>query len=543
MTPEQIQKLSGVLTREQIPAGYAPQEISPGKFQFSPSELDALRRQAGAPLAGSTTITAGSLTPTRSITFPEPPVPTDIGGVVARGQGAIGAFAPAPIVETKTSALEERLKELGAPPRAEEAYRSAEEQSGINAARQEEIRAKQAVRAAQAEAKAVEAEIQGVIDRTTARKLQLEQESIGRGRTEAGVAPLVSGIDRQAAIEVLPLQAKALAAQAKVLRLGGDLEAANSALSLAQDQLNTAFRLKTEDAQNLYDYRKSLIQAVYEDVAAKDKKRLDELDKKYTRNQSTVNDAVNNAQSIATKLLDIDPVLASQITQLVPPKIDSPTFSTDLKTYNDKLAGYQAQIKPKVVSTAKTVEELKTASQKAVEIGNVVTAETADTISTVLGSNKVGAATRTAIGTILGVINAAEEMAKASPTGAFGGISPLSSLLDIKIPFTETSVIGPLREAFRSAEGTRNVAFINAINLKVQQWASGAALTEQQTRQVEKLVPTVTDTDAKVQEKLNSLVDIMNLQIRGALQAEGIDYKPQNVDLFAQNKTLEEIFK
>ena len=120
-------------------------------------------------------------------------------------------------------------------------------------------------------------------------------------------------------------------------------------------------------------------------------------------------------------------------------------------------------------------------------------------------------------------------------------INTVNTLLNIKIPFTEIGL--PFREALKSAEGTRNTAYINAINLKVQQWASGASLTKQQIEQVAKLVPMTSDIDTKVREKLNNLVDIMQQQIKGSLQSEGIDYQPQKADLFAQNQTLADIFK
>lgn len=161
-------------------------------------------------------------------------------------------------------------------------------------------------------------------------------------------------------------------------------------------------------------------------------------------------------------------------------------------------------------------------------------------ILSILSDKKIGQSTKTVIGTIMGVINAAEEMAKASPSGKFTGISPLNTILDVKIPFTDIGI--PFREATKSVEGTKNTAYINAINLKVQQWASGASLTKQQTEQVAKLVPTTTDTDAKVKEKLNTLVDIMNQQIKGSLQSEGIEYSPPKTDLFASQKSLADIF-
>lgn len=174
--------------------------------------------------------------------------------------------------------------------------------------------------------------------------------------------------------------------------------------------------------------------------------------------------------------------------------------------------------------------------------GNITT-----DIASAISSNKVGATTKTTLSAIMGVQGALEQIAKDNPTGEIKGISPLNNLLDAKIPFTDTKIFNlPLgfRDASISEEGVTSRAYINGINLKVQQWASGAALTEAQTKQVEQMTPTTNDTDKKVKQKVNALYEFMNQQTRAALLSEGIDLPiPQNVDLWANNDTLEGIFQ
>lgn len=163
-------------------------------------------------------------------------------------------------------------------------------------------------------------------------------------------------------------------------------------------------------------------------------------------------------------------------------------------------------------------------------------------IANAAASNKLSAPTQTSIGPILGVINAAKAMADNNPGGKFGGINPLNVVND-------SSIFGiglPFRQASMSNAGVQNRGAINGINLKVQQWASGASLTTAQTKQVETMVPTVTDTDAKVAEKLNNLTNFMNQQMKATLATSAVQYNPVEVDLYGkgsdQEKSLNDIF-
>lgn len=105
----------------------------------------------------------------------------------------------------------------------------------------------------------------------------------------------------------------------------------------------------------------------------------------------------------------------------------------------------------------------------------------------------------------LGVLLALDTMAKNNPDGKFEGISP------IRMP-----------AIFQSAEGIANRQFLEAINLTTQTWASGAALTAEQTKQVQRLTPDANDTDRQVREKINGLASYMLQQIKGAAIKSGI---------------------
>lgn len=162
---------------------------------------------------------------------------------------------------------------------------------------------------------------------------------------------------------------------------------------------------------------------------------------------------------------------------------------------------------------------------------NNISLKTADDVVSVLKSSKVGQGTKTQLGTIMGVINAAESLAKARPTGKFKGINPFGRVIELLKP-----------EATKRKETIENEGYFEGINLKIQQWASGAALTEAQTEQVKRMTPDKNDTDRVVKTKINNLTNFMQNQISGALEAEGIEYVPEKIDLWAPVNTLADIF-
>lgn len=163
-------------------------------------------------------------------------------------------------------------------------------------------------------------------------------------------------------------------------------------------------------------------------------------------------------------------------------------------------------------------------------------------VLTSLLKGEIGQGTRTNLANVLGVVAAAQDLAAQRPDGNFVGISPLNKFIDgIPLPFTEAKLpIIPFRNTFMRQESTENRQYLEAINLKVQQWASGAALTDKQTDQVEKFTPRAGDRDATVKTKLNGLVNFMLTQSAAQLQSEGITYVPEKVNLFEAAELLEE---
>jgi len=117
---------------------------------------------------------------------------------------------------------------------------------------------------------------------------------------------------------------------------------------------------------------------------------------------------------------------------------------------------------------------------------------------------------------INGVVAAAQQFADNNQSGNFPGLG----------------LVRPGRFTI-GAQGTQNQGAIEAINLRVQQWASGASLTKEQIEQVKKLTPKVNDTDKQARNKTNSLTNFMLSQAQGQLASQGIVYTPPQVNFFS----------
>lgn len=131
-----------------------------------------------------------------------------------------------------------------------------------------------------------------------------------------------------------------------------------------------------------------------------------------------------------------------------------------------------------------------------------------------------GAKNNANIQNALGVIKGLETFAGRNPEGTFMGMAPIRFLPAV------------FRGAKAKTERQFNLGDISAINLKVQQWASGASLTKEQTKQVQRLVPDKNDTDAQVKRKVNQLTQYMLNQVGGELAAQGIESTAPSFDFF-----------
>jgi hypothetical protein len=209
-------------------------------------------------------------------------------------------------------------------------------------------------------------------------------------------------------------------------------------------------------------------------------------------------------------------------------QIQAASISNDMETLLSAAGRYAVD---PVAQSALATDRLQRANiQSQIDERNrIIDTQSGSDLSTIIANNKIGQGTKTKLADILGVINASEDLASARANGKFKGFYPGASLINAITP-----------DAFKRKETIENEGYLDAINLKVQQWASGASLTSDQIKQVNKITPKKGDTDKGIKTKLNSLVNFMNTQARSQLQSEGIDYSPAKVDMFTNVNLLDE---
>lgn len=184
--------------------------------------------------------------------------------------------------------------------------------------------------AAQQNVQNLTGQLNGIVAKSQADSLSVTGQ--GRGVPEAIIGGQQAEIAKEAAIQALPVQAQLAAAQGN--------------LQLAQDHLDTVFKLREQDAQSKYDYQTKLIDSVFTFANQEEQRRLDDMKTTAASNLSRVNNALNFAQTLstsATKNGQVD--VAASLTKLVPPDPSSKTFNQDLIDYNASISKIQGQIK------------------------------------------------------------------------------------------------------------------------------------------------------------------------------------------------------
>mgnify|MGYP001609420091 FL=1 len=309
---------------------------------------------------GPRTITAASLAPTEPIKLPQPePDKTDYMTGIA---GTAAQIAEGMKTEPEDSSQTDLQKMLASitTQSSVDAYNAAGTSLGIDTAQADALAARRAKRAAQAELAGIQGQVQAVVDRATAENLKLEK-NINVGSTGVGGAGALASssflnvrqqeVNRQAAITALPLQALALAAQAKVASLTGEEEYAQSTLKAAQDKLDTTFKLWSDDADRKQTLQLKMLDIVIAQGNKKEAARAEALKEITTRNQSDLKDARDFAQSQSVIAKDSGQMdIAAKFAQLTPPDPTSKTFATDLQAYNNDISKLQGQIVAKATA-------------------------------------------------------------------------------------------------------------------------------------------------------------------------------------------------
>lgn len=346
---------------------------------------------------------------------------------------------------------------------------------------------------------------------------QLSLVGQGRGVPEAIIGGQQAQIGRETAIAALPVQAQLSAAQ-------GNLE-------MAQSNMETLFKIYSDDARNKFEYKKEVLTFIYDKVDKENQRKLDDLKVRETRAYEKEQDFLKTKESIAIEAAKNGASAAtltkiSQATDFA--SVISSAGSSLVNTQVIKLDNGNTVI---VDSMGRVIKNLGGAAPKTETSNNFMVnkdilknAYGNDVVSVIASAiNSSGAKQSQSTNDAINVISGLQQLVKDAPDGVFKGLAPIR--------------LTPGK--MKSEQALTNLSNIEAVNLKVQQWASGASLTEAQTKSVERMTPRKSDTDKQVIAKTNALANYMISQVSGQLAGQGIGFSMDKVDLFTKTPEQE----
>lgn len=236
-------------------------------------------------------------------------------------------------IDTNTQNQANILKQfqdmLGAPPSSADAYLEAQKQTGILEKQQKVTD--------------LTATLDTIVNRGREAQLTLESQAGGRDITSSFLGRQQQEIARQTAIQSLPVSAQ--------------LNAAQGNLTMAQSNLDTLFKMYSDDATNAYNYRKDVATAFKEVATSAENKKLDlyltGLQNQYNEQQALLKTgqsyaemAFKNGQSdLGAKIMGLDiksPTYKEDMTNLIK-NIKDPVMKLDIELKKAQLLKVQQE--------------------------------------------------------------------------------------------------------------------------------------------------------------------------------------------------------
>lgn len=265
------------------------------------------------------------MTPETPANIPTPTVPNigDITGQNNIGLGAVtsqfgttydaktGQFVTAP-TETQDNfqSLFEQATALG---------NTAFEEMGTAESRLKKLEKENQLKQKQQAVNETTGQINAIVAQSQAQQLALEGQ--GRGQTSSFIGGEQARINREAAIQAIPLQAK--------------LAAEQGALELAQEHIDKMFTVQSQDALAKYNYKSKLIESVYNFATGAEQRRLDAIKAKEDRAYDMQKFNIQYQRDLASQAAEYGlGGVASSILKLNP---TSPTFSQDIASLQSKV--------------------------------------------------------------------------------------------------------------------------------------------------------------------------------------------------------------
>lgn len=199
------------------------------------------------------------------------------GGTTTDPKTGLVTVTGSPAVDASLTAgqsnFEKMLSSLQAPPSQAEAYKQAQQESGI-------LEKQRVVGDLSAQLNSIQAQAQAN---------QLSVVGQGRGIPEAIIGGQQAQIAKEAAIAALPVSAQ--------------LQAAQGNLEMAQQNLDTLFKIKSADMTAQYEYKNNLVKSVYDFATTQEKTKLDYALKKEDRAYNEKLTAQEDIKALASMAL------------------------------------------------------------------------------------------------------------------------------------------------------------------------------------------------------------------------------------------------
>lgn len=471
----------------------------------------------------ATTITGTGLTAPKSLsTIPQTPDP-----ILTSGQGIIdnAAESIAGLQKTVDTSTTSNAQSVGSLKTLMDSLlgkaadtASLNETSGLNTERANFDRYNQ-------ELNDINANVSGLAKEARAIPLKIQNQFAGTGATDTGVAPIQAQQLRENAIKALTQSALADIATANInnskIRYDAAKDKVQQAIDLKYQPIEQEIANLTKQLELNQRY---ITEPAEKKLAEAQKQTLDERarvlnEKKLDEKQA--NDIIIRAASEGT-----NPTLISRANEMLkagasPAEIAqvlgvSPMTSLDMQAKIQSIAASKASV-AKIYADIAT-ENLK--NPKNFVTPPIINPQTGKPDpATQLAASVAGSGLKdnVQLNAIIGVITATQKLAEANVDGKFKGLS----------------VLPRLTPGFaQSQEQISNKSAVEAINLKVQQWASGASLTKEQIKSVEKMTPRKGDSDSAVSKKINALSNFMLTQAQSQFISQGINYQPPTIDYF-----------
>lgn len=361
------------------------------------------------------------------------------------------------------------------------------------------------------------ADISGQIGIRTAEYNQAIKNREGQGGVRLVVDAEKNRLAAQAEGEIGVLQATVLAKTGQ--------------LSTARDLATRAVDLKYEPIEEELNAKIKQLQLLEPELNRAEQRLSTARQRQYEDEKAAINSKKENEKAINNLIVEASQQGVSSVKINAAMKATNPAQAASILGISPTIALQQQQMRENLVTErlqqANIRSQINERGQKKV-VTNLTPAEvkvlaSEDPVAYISQVVKAAGINGDAnLQNILGVISSTQALAQSHADKKFKGAAT--------VRLTPGFLKGPKQLQTQGA--------LEAINLKVQQWASGASLSKDQTAQVRKLTPDKNDTDNQIATKLNNLTNFMLQQTKGSLAAKGADYTPPTVDLFAPPKGL-----